>query len=132
MYKWRKTSSNKCYYCEEHEEMLTHLLVGCQKVQQKIWLPQIKWLENFCLIKFTIDTYIIVFNEYKDSFPELVNTIVLIAKQYIYATKCLEKQLSFFQLSSKINQVREIEKYIAKKNNTMSKFQARWQIYDKV
>ena len=74
LYKWKKILSDKCYYCKEYEEMVTHLFVKCQNVQQKIWLPLTKWLDNFCYIKLPIDSYTIVFNEYKDSFPVLVNT----------------------------------------------------------
>ena len=47
----------------------------------------------------------ILFHTYGDCFSEMVNTIVLITKQYIYKTKCAQKELNFTELITQIHYV---------------------------
>ena len=37
----------------------------------------------------------ILFNKYQDSFPPIMNTVLLIVKQQICAKRCLKQQLNF-------------------------------------
>ena len=106
--RWDKDVSPMCSLCLEKPETIDHLLVKCQKSQQ-LWSALKRWLDNFCFIKFDMDCKEILFGEYKDAFPDLVNTITLITKQYIYARKCLGKNLNFLELIKQITRYKYIE-----------------------
>ena len=71
-----------------------HLLVKCKHVQ-KIWKALAHWLDYFCFIKVEFAPAEIVFNDYNEAFPDLVNTICLITKYYIYVQKMLSQNAKF-------------------------------------
>ena len=54
------------------------------------------------------------------------NLITLITKQYIYAQRCLKRPLNFCELKTKILNQKNVELYIAKKNNQLVKHLAKW------
>ena len=109
------------------------MFVKCPKVRKQIWIPLQKWLYYFCNIALDIDccrTLLLLL--YKDSCSDMINVIVLIAKQYIYATKCLQKQLLFLKLISTISQYKHIENVIAKKHRKEHIHDKKWFLYDLV
>ena len=82
---WEIKPYNVCSFCENNQESYLHLFCKCPVIQSKVWQPLAKWLDYFCYIHLEInDAFVIIFNKYKGSFPLMVNTIVLIAKHYIY------------------------------------------------
>ena len=86
-HKWNNVILPYCSFCKETDETILHLFIQC-KIVRKLWKGLIDWLYPFCYIQLDIDPFEILFNKYKDSFAILVNTILLITKQYIYTHKC--------------------------------------------
>ena len=132
LHKWGMRDNNLCTFCSKNEETNTHLFVKCQVVNKRLWKPLQKWLYHFCYIHLDIREHEILLNEYKNSFPALVNMLILITKQYIYAKRCLKEQLIFTQLISIIETYRTMELLIATKNNCTKKYSDKWSIYDRV
>ena len=126
-----KQISPLCTFCEKVNETYKHLFYECEYVM-KLWLKLSKWLDYFCYIQFVPDYYEIIFNRYKDAFKALVNTVILITKQYIYAAKCQKNKLSITELLKCINMYRHLEKINAKRQRTLRQFQNKWAIYDVV
>ena len=58
----------------------------------------------------------------------LPNFLALILKQYVYRKRCLKQKLNATEFINEICLLRNMEKYIAQKNNKMSKHQAKWNI----
>ena len=128
--KWNTEISPKCVFCQKEDESIIHLFVTCEVVKKAIWLPLNKWLEYYCCIKIDIDANTILLNLYKDCFRIMTNTIILICKQYIYSTKCLNHKLSFVQLISKISHYKLLEKLSAQKVNRNDIHEKKWLMYD--
>ena len=57
----------------------------------------------------------------------LVNFMELIAKQYIFASKCLKKRPVFEEVMEKVTQLEKIEKYIALNEDQMAKHEQKWE-----
>ena len=129
--KWDSTVPFLCTFCNAEPESVVHLLVSCEVVT-KVWKLLKKWLNYYCYIEFEISPYVIIFNRYKDSFPLLVNTIILVTKQYIYARKCLNESPNFNNLIKHIAIYRNLERAFAFKNAQYSKYKTKWSIYDVV
>ena len=127
--RWSNVNS-KCYYCKKEEETVLHLFVQCKYVQRTIWRPLMKWLYYFCNIDFVPEADVIIPLNYKDSFPNMVNTIILIAKQYIFSTRCLEKVMNFTTLVTKISTYKKLEELSAQKRNNLKVHNAKWLMYD--
>ena len=129
---WKIKPSDLCMYCKLTQETYLHLFCKCEYVLQKIWYPLKRWLDYFCFIPITIEPYEIIFNEYKGEFDELVNTIILTTKYFIYSRKCMNENLHFQELMSVIAQTKQIEKLAAKRTKTYDKYEKKWLMYDKV
>ena len=102
-------------------------------LKNRIWTPLSRWLDYFCCIELDINNpYEILFNCYKGPFAVMTNTIILIAKHYIYVRHCLKEKLIFASLVQAISQCKFLEQCIAKRNKKCDKFEKKWQMYDKV
>ena len=132
LHKWKLQENDLCSFCKEQQETYLHLFVKCKYVQSKIWKPLRNWLYYFCNTQFDINPEEIIFNRFKESNAGMVNTIILITKQFIYAKRCLGKELTFLELAQSIAQTRKIEEFIARKNNKLKIHVNKWQLYDRI
>ena len=60
---------------------------------------------------------------------DLLNYFVILGKLHIWKSRKTSTQPSLGLFKERVKVKFRTEKYIAFKNNTMSKFQARWQLY---
>ena len=126
LYKWGLKANDLCHYCGDETETILHLMWSC-KESQKLWESVINYLyERYRGLSLNINPSNIIFNRIAESRCHVANFICLIAKQYIYATRCLGNQLSFNVLKGHIVKLEQIEKYIAIKNNRLAVHQKKW------
>ena len=69
----------------------------------------------------------IMFNTVYRNRSNIVNLIILIAKQYIYATRCLQSNLNILVFKALVKQIRNVEKFNAMRNDKMDKFAFKWE-----
>ena len=127
-HKWDKNISDQCDLCNRAKETTAHLMYDCPKVNL-LWKNCEKWLLYICKIELKITKQLVILNNYVGQFQEFINTVLQIAKQYIYATKCLKQNLNFVELITKINEMYRDETYIAKREHKMYKNEKKWNIY---
>ena len=124
---WDTNISDKCTFCKNYKETTIHIFWECEKVSL-FWKSIAKWLKHICNIQCDYNSENVIINVF-DS--KIVEIITLIAKQYIYACKCLQEDLRVTILASKINQMYNTEKAIAQQNVKTKNFRLRWDIYEK-
>ena len=102
-----------------------HLLWYCQTATH-LWDQLSTWCKNHAnrTMNFTLKR--VIFCTITDKPKDCVNTICLIAMQYIYSARCLKSLPNFACLKDKISDMMCIEKYIAVKNNQMAKYRKKW------
>ncbi len=122
---WKIVPSDKCTFCNVEIETPLHLLWYCQTATH-LWNQLSTWCKNHAnrTMNFTLKR--IIFCTITDKPKDCVNTICLIAMQYIYSARCLKSLPNFACLKDKISDMMCIEKYIAVKNNQMAKYRKRW------
>ena len=59
----------------------------------------------------------------------VVNFIVLVAKQYLYAQRCLKLPVNVIEFKAKIKFYKDAELYIARKNNHVNKHLNKWSLF---
>ena len=126
--KWANVDQ-KCGFCKDKVESIEHLFVNCIKVK-KLWQALAKWLNYFCFIPFTVEPYPVIFNDYKCEYADMVNTIVLLTKHYIYVQKCYNEPLSFVGFIRKITQYKNMEIFNSKKHGNILKVQYKWCMFE--
>ena len=87
-----KDSSN-CYFCKNEVETIKHLLYDCQVVK-RFWndlcniMPEELKFRNYCNRK----SVLVGETHYRHN--ALINQIIILAKRYIYVSKCLDKHIN--------------------------------------
>ena len=127
--KWDRNIKPNCTFCQEHEETTMHLFVTCDQVQ-KLWKSLFRWLDYFCYVNLDIEPVSIIFNCYKVSFSDMINTIVLITKYYVYAQRTLGNKLNFKELIAQISQYKRIEEISARSSGKSEKHDKKWHMYN--
>ena len=131
LYKWNLRTDEMCTFCKKESETYVHMFINC-KIIKRLWSALQKWLDYYCFIKLERVSYDLILNRYRDSFAPMVNTIILITKQYIYRCKCQETDPRFPELISGISWYKSIEKMAALKHNKLKQHNDKWSMYDKV
>ena len=129
LHAWGITDSPNCYYCNQQEETLMHLLYRCPTVKlfwEKI-LEQIvsTYVQSQFEINFTETN--VIFNNIVSKRNHIGNFICLLGKQYIYRQRCLKNSLDHVAFKNYINQIQCIEKFIAISNNKVNQHSKKWQ-----
>ena len=127
--KWDKSISGKCHFCQEGKENILHLMWECTVIKN-FWCKIAKWLNYICKYSTKFDATMIITNQCMEENGEFIEMLILMAKQYIYACKCLNQDIKISTLMFKLHEYYITEKLIAQQNCKMYKFQRKWRIYD--
>ena len=113
--RWAKwdpnVSSTMCSFCLKQDETMLHLLVECEQVKP-LWITLEKFCKYYLDIQLSFAPDCIVLNNYKGPQAPIINLMIVTLKQYIYAQKCLQKNLCFSQFVSRLSWWYSIEKQL--------------------
>ena len=91
-----------------------HLFWECPEVE-KVWKALVKWLSHgHSQISISYENMALC--NFEGNNASLINTIILVTKQYIYATRC-------------VMEYQGIEHRIATKNRKIKKHVAKWNLF---
>ena len=116
--RWDATVSPFCKQasCQgETPDTIMHVLYKCSKAKT-LWEKLKKWCKYVLDIDMKIDQRIVILNDYKGAQSWLINTVILVTKQYLYASYCLNENPNFMVLISKIVELYRAEKELAGNN----------------
>ena len=126
LYKWKLKDTEQCYFCNVHRETYVHLFVMCEGVRQ-FWIDVEQFMDKYSKdpIHFEINT--VLWNRliYHPK-SHIKNFICLLAKQYIYKTRCLSGDLDIYQFKAHVRSIENIVKYYAVKQNRLHKHLKKW------
>ena len=122
------STNDKCTFCNIEIETIEHLLYECQSCQL-IWQRLFNLITQQTGLNINLTkTNVILGVPLEGNFPvkQAINTCLVIAKQYIYACRCLEKIPSYNELMERIKTYKLIEYKIALKNDKIVKHNRKW------
>ena len=119
-------SKDTCTFCEVDSETVLHLFYECP-------------FTNLFLKKFE-NYWFALSNEHEELLQQdvfigklgksdLLNYFIILAKFHIWSSRLCSKRPNFYIFKEMVDLKYRTEKYIALKNNTERKFQAKWQVY---
>lgn len=123
--KWDPNVSPMCTHCNIAEETYLHLFVDCQEVK-KLWRALVKWWKHFNQIEILLSPEHILLSNFSGKYSKLVNISILVAKMYVYRCKVQKTKLNFIDLITDITNYKNLEVFIAKKNDNLYKFARKW------
>ena len=114
-----------CTFCRKVPETIKHLLCDCDEIQS-LWEDFGRYILEEYNVKVNLQPQNILFNRVEKNQNSVVNFLCLIVKQYIYRQKCQSKWMHFQEVQGSFRKLESIEKYIAQKNNRLSKHALKW------
>ena len=134
LFHWKKSDTQKCDYCPCIKQTTRHLLVECENSIQ-IWDGLKHYLKHKTDIDLTPTEFTqsrILLNNVHPKPGNVVNVMVLVAKQHIFASKCQGKKPLMHEILNKIKRICQIEKYNAIRNGRHKKWKETWEKYETV
>lgn len=124
---WKILECDLCTFCGQAPEDEVHLLCSCPHAIL-IWEALQDYIIENCTGEVHLDwsDQAIIFNQVHIKPGNAVNLLVLVAKQYIYRCRCFKVKPIADQLINEIEQVYNIEIFIAQKKNKMRQHAMKW------
>lgn len=126
--KWKITDTDRCTFCEIEYETIEHLFFICP-ISKRFWVQLTCWYEAMTDSEINLEYKQILLNQYFERKTTILDTIILMAKQYIFRCRTLQKELNFFNFKTEMFQVCRIERRIAIKNHKEKKFRKKWGLF---
>ena len=127
LFRFNIVESPLCTFCTVDEESLEHLLFFCE-VTELFWKEILSWLARCSdeAIDFLITE--VLFGKFdRDNDFMVINHLILLAKFFIYRCK-LDKIIPSFEVfKAKLKATRDLELFIARKNNSLLKHYSKWE-----
>ena len=128
-HKWDNAISPMCYFCNEKVETTIHIMWECVKVN-KFWKQVCRWIEYVCKIKCKITAVEVITNMSNLENTMFIDEVLIVGKQYIYATKCLQGELNVNNLVKKLYTEYVVEKSIAGQRDKYKLFAKKWNAFE--
>ena len=131
LYKIGISQNNLCSFCNNAVETIVHLFWECNLVNN-FWHNLESWLKGECVhiieLNITKEDVILGIQNIRRA-DNVINLIILLAKQYIYRIKYKNTVPVLQHFKKSITLQYNIEKYIAFSNCDWDKFNKRWMPY---
>ena len=106
-----------------------HLLIDCQIVV-KIWDTLFQFISEVSGVLLRPTRAEIMLGVNENNLSTFYNTIMIICKQYIYASRCLGKRPCAKVLLQKIKFERKLEHMAALRKNQLQHWNAKWALFE--
>ena len=121
--KMKLVDNDICIFCKNTSEDISHLFFDCELVKN-FWHKVEYFLNTHLECNITLTQFIIMFG--LCSHIKILNHIILLAKRFIYISSIKQHALSFEVSIKTVKDTCTIEKYIARKNNSLGPFFRKW------
>ena len=124
-HKWDPSISRKCAMCQKEDETIIHIMYQCDLVKP-LWELLQKACKHFSGLKINFNLSMIILNDYNGQQKALVNLLIAVMKQHIYAEKCKLNSPTFQKFMTKLTQYYQSDKRIAIENDRWKDFYKKW------
>ena len=126
LFHWKIRNDNMCSFCDSAKETLMHFFVECPQVEI-MWSQLSDYISQHSGKSIQVTKATILLNTVDKNASNIANFLALLLKQYLYRQRCGKKRLQFKEFIAYVKEVEHTEKYIAIKNNKLSKHAKKWQ-----
>lgn len=122
LYRWKIKDSPLCDFCHQEPGTLEHVFFACS-ITQTFWKSFITWYENTANTKIVLSLEMV---SLCNSEMDLLNTLLITAKQYIFKCKIQDKPLNCFVFRNLVQEVIAFERKNAKEQHNYKAFYKKW------
>ena len=127
--KWGILDEESCTFCHNHPETVMHLLIDCY-YSNKIWELLFEYITEISGIFIRPKKEEIILGLHDHDLSGFYNSVMIISKQYIYASRCLKKKPCIQVLIKKIKFERKLEYFSAIQNDKLQEWGRKWILFE--
>ena len=120
--------SNLCTFCNTCPETVKHVLYECHCIKP-LWEKLKKTSQYFLKLDISYDLSMVILNNCGGPQKQIVNTMIIILKQFIYSEKCFQRIPTFEGFFTRLANWYQIEKQIVYTDYNVKKWKTckKWQ-----
>ena len=118
-------NDDKCTFCGDYPESTLHLLIECH-YSTELWNSIFKYIEEISGVLIVPTKAEIILGVIENDLSNFYNNIMIIGKQYIYASRCLHKRPCIQVLIQKIRLERKLQYMSAVQNGKLNHWTNKW------
>ena len=112
-----------CTFCKNAEETILHLFVDCD-IAKSLWCDFLNnWGRQLCAPSTLTGKQILLGDQ---NFNLLLNHLIILIKKFIYDSKLKNKIPTIDAVKVNMTHIKNIEKYIAERNNCLGNWEKKW------
>ena len=127
--KWGILNEENCTFCQKYPETVMHLLIDCF-YSDKIWKLLFQFIEEVSGVYIRPRKEEIILGIHHIDLSGFYNSVMAIAKQYIYASRCLKRKPCISVLIKKIRFERKLEYLLAIQKNKLYEWSNKWILFE--
>ena len=124
LYKWRIKDSAACVFCQQHPESIFHLLWECN-ITSTLWTSIFTWLNLVTETNIVFSPKEIILGSGLENLF-LYDLVFLVAKKYMYASRCLGILPTFRGFLLRLKRIYETETQAAQIYHKEAKCARKW------
>jgi len=124
LFKWKKKNTANCSFCNQHPETTMHMLWECNSISV-LWREIFTWLDTQTETQIRFTPQEIILGSGQDTLL-LYDLVFLVAKQFIYACRCLGVHPTLQGFVQKIKKLYVTETEAATLHNKSEKCIRKW------
>ena len=125
LHKWKLREDDKCSFCGKELETFRHFFIFCKVVEQ-LWCSLEEFMMQFDQQQIDFSIHNVICNKIIKDPRNVKNYICLLFKQYLYRQRCFKKQPKLVEFKQLVWHTKNIEKYIAERNEKLNYFRKKW------
>jgi len=129
--KWNLLNDDSCTFCQTQPESVLHLLIDCH-YSNKIWVSLFDYIAEVSGVLISPNKEEKILGIHDNDLSSFYNNVMIICKQYIYASRCLKKKPCIKVLIKKIKFERKLEYLSAIQNDKLNLWNDKWKLFESV
>ena len=129
--KWNLLNDDSCTFCQTQPESVLHLLIDCH-YSNKIWVSLFDYIAEVSGVLIRPNKEEKILGIHDNDLSSFYNNVMIICKQYIYASRCLKKKPCIKVLIKKIKFERKLEYLSAIQNDKLNLWNDKWKLFESV
>ena len=132
LFEMKLKESPLCSFCHSENETLMHIFVTCPNISQ-FWRDIEEWVLRKTKYNLSLSQQdIILGSTHVEPFFLPINTLIMVAKYYIFTSSKTDRVPNIFELQKRARVIYEEQKLVAKLDSKQFQFNKKWETFENI
>ena len=132
LFEMKLKESPLCSFCHSENETLMHIFVTCPNISQ-FWRDIEEWVLRKTKYNLSLSQQdIILGSTHVEPFFLPINTLIMVAKYYIFTSSKTDRVPNIFELQKRVRVIYEEQNLVAKLDSKQFQFNKKWETFENI